>query len=59
MQESMQSPIFKMEVMELLKSVVQQQLEPKVEKSGGGGQGGSGGGENKDQSGESGSGEGS
>lgn len=59
MQESMQSPIFKMEVMELLKSVVQQQLEPKVEKSGGGGQGGSGGGENKDQSGDSGSGEGS
>ncbi|MNP36652.1 hypothetical protein D3C76_1300560 [compost metagenome] len=43
MQEAMQSPIFKMEVMQLLKSVVQEQLEPKVEKSGGGGQGGQGG----------------
>ncbi|MNP13957.1 Spore germination protein GerD precursor [compost metagenome] len=43
MQESMQSPIFKMEVMELLKTVVQEQLEPKLEKSGGAG-GGEGGG---------------
>lgn len=33
MQEAMQSPLFKMEVMELLKSVVQEQLQPKVEKS--------------------------
>ncbi|MNO61263.1 Spore germination protein GerD precursor [compost metagenome] len=45
MQEAMQSPIFKLEVMQLLKTVVQQQLEPKVEKSGGGesDQGGEGG----------------
>lgn len=35
MHEAMQSPIFKMQVMELLKTVVQQQLEPNVEKSGG------------------------
>ncbi|MBQ4901759.1 spore gernimation protein [Paenibacillus sp. Marseille-P2973] len=33
MQEAMQSPLFKMEVMELLKTVVQEQLQPKVEKS--------------------------
>ncbi|WP_334075686.1 MULTISPECIES: spore germination lipoprotein GerD [Paenibacillus] len=55
MQEAMQSPLFKMEVMELLKTVVQEQLQPKVEKApksgeeggqGGGSQaGGSGGGE--------------
>lgn len=32
MQEAMQSPLFKMEVMELLKTVVQQQLQPTVEK---------------------------
>lgn len=32
MQEAMQSPLFKMEVMELLKTVVQQQLMPNVEK---------------------------
>lgn len=32
MQEAMQSPLFKMEVMELLKTVVQQQLLPNVEK---------------------------
>ncbi|MNJ58774.1 Spore germination protein GerD precursor [compost metagenome] len=44
MQEAMQSPLFKMEVMELLKKVVQEQLQPKLEKEstskGGGGQGG-------------------
>ncbi|WP_018753957.1 spore germination lipoprotein GerD [Paenibacillus sanguinis] len=32
MQEAMQSPLFRMEVLELLKTVVQEQLLPKVEK---------------------------
>ena len=32
MQEAMQSPLFRMEVLELLKTVVQEQLQPKVEK---------------------------
>lgn len=32
MQEAMQSPIFRMEVLELLKTVVQEQLQPSVEK---------------------------
>jgi spore germination protein D len=32
MTEAMQNPLFKMEVMELLKSVVQTELQPKVEK---------------------------
>ncbi|GIO88308.1 hypothetical protein J25TS5_52400 [Paenibacillus faecis] len=53
MQEAMQSPLFKMEVMDLLKTVVQEQLQPKVEKApksgeeggqGGGTQQGGGGG---------------
>ncbi|AWB46100.1 spore gernimation protein [Paenibacillus sp. CAA11] len=49
MQETMQSPLFRMEVMELLKTVVQEQLQPKSQ--GGqqgaskGGQGGQGGGQ--------------
>lgn len=44
MQEAMQSPLFKMEVMEILKSVVKEQLEPKgSESKGGGGSGDSGG----------------
>ncbi|MBA9087381.1 spore germination protein D [Fontibacillus solani] len=51
MQESMQSPIFKMEVMELLKTVVQEQLEPKLEKSSGAG--GAGGGEGGGKGGQS------
>ncbi|MCM3043041.1 spore germination lipoprotein GerD [Paenibacillus motobuensis] len=55
MQEAMQSPIFKMEVMELLKTVVQEQLIPKVEKTaenkGGENQGGKSGGEQKKQGG--------
>ncbi|MGZ7445818.1 spore germination lipoprotein GerD [Paenibacillus sp. TH7-28] len=33
MQESMQSPLFRMEVRELLKTVVQEELQPKVEKA--------------------------
>ncbi|GJM83198.1 hypothetical protein HMSSN139_56940 [Paenibacillus sp. HMSSN-139] len=53
MQEAMQSPLFKMEVLELLKTVVQEQLQPKVEKEpkqeeGGGGEGGEEGGQSKD-----------
>lgn len=58
MQEAMQSPLFKMEVMDLLKTVVQEQLQPKVEKApksgeeggqgGGTQQGGGGGGQGGD-----------
>nr|WP_138496073.1 spore germination lipoprotein GerD [Paenibacillus pinistramenti] len=33
MQEAMQNPIFKMEIMDLLRTVVQEQLTPEVEKS--------------------------
>ena len=54
MQEAMQSPLFKMEVMELLKTVVQEQLIPKVEKPSekqGENQGGKTGGEQKKQGG--------
>lgn len=40
MQEAMQNPMFKMEVMSLLKNVVTQELQPKVEKSGKSGEGG-------------------
>lgn len=48
MQEAMQSPLFKIEVMNLLKKVVEEQLQPKLEKEakpqeGGGGESGSGG----------------
>lgn len=43
MQEAMQSPLFKMEVLELLKTVVQEQLQPKVEKEPKQGEGGGGG----------------
>ncbi|MDO7908313.1 spore germination lipoprotein GerD [Paenibacillus sp. JX-17] len=42
MQDAMQNPLFRMEVLTLLKSVVQDELQPKVEK-GGGGEGGQGG----------------
>ncbi|MCJ8015035.1 spore germination lipoprotein GerD [Paenibacillus sp. KQZ6P-2] len=43
MQEAMQNPMFKMQVMSLLQTVVTQELQPKVEKGGGkGGQGGGG-----------------
>ncbi|MDR0271297.1 spore germination lipoprotein GerD [Paenibacillus sp.] len=45
MQEAMQNPLFKMEVMSLLKDVVTQELQPKVEKGGKKG----GGGEKKDK----------
>ncbi|WP_150275565.1 spore germination lipoprotein GerD [Paenibacillus tepidiphilus] len=44
MQEAMQNPLFRMEVLGLLKTVVQDELQPKVEKKGGE-QGGQGGGE--------------
>ncbi|GIP30547.1 germination protein [Paenibacillus sp. J23TS9] len=40
MQEAMQNPMFKMEVMSLLKNVVTQELQPKVEKGGKGEEGG-------------------
>jgi spore germination protein D len=46
MQEAMQNPLFRMEVLGLLKTVVQDELQPKVEKKGeekGGGEQGSGG----------------
>lgn len=39
-QEAMQSPLFKLQVMELLKTVVQQQLQPTIEKAPSGGKGG-------------------
>lgn len=50
MQEAMQNPMFRMEVLQLLKTVVKDELQPKVEKQGqqDGGQGGQGG---KEQSG--------
>lgn len=58
MQETMQNPLFRMEVLSLLKSVVQEELQPKVEKkesgSGSSGESGgeeSGGGEEKSSSG--------
>ncbi len=52
MQEAMQSPLFKMEVLELLKTVVQEQLQPKVEKEpkDDGGSGGDDGGDEGGQS---------
>ncbi|MEK3717692.1 spore germination lipoprotein GerD [Paenibacillus sp. FSL R7-0333] len=43
MQEAMQNPLFRMEVLTLLKSVVQDELQPKVEKKDGGKGEGSGG----------------
>ncbi len=39
MQEAMQNPLFRMEVLDLLKTVVQDELQPKVEKKGGGKEG--------------------
>ncbi|GJM71457.1 germination protein GerD [Paenibacillus macerans] len=56
MQESMQSPLFRMEVRELLKTVVQEELQPKVEKAPkkqGEGQGGGGGQEGGGEGGQS------
>lgn len=44
MQEAMQNPLFRMEVLDLLKTVVQEELQPKMEKKSGGEQGGGGGG---------------
>lgn len=68
MQEAMQNPLFRMEVLELLKSVVKDELQPSVEKKGqeggqgqggqqGGGEGGGSGNEEKgkDQGGSGGS----
>jgi spore germination protein D len=49
MQEAMQNPLFRMEVLDLLKTVVQEELQPKVQKKEGSGgdsqkqEGGSGG----------------
>lgn len=61
MQEAMQNPLFRMEVLELLKTVVKDELQPKVEKKkegegqgqeeqggGGGGEGGGEGGEGEE-----------
>ena len=46
MQEAMQNPLFRMEVLQLLKTVVKDELQPKVQKEQqGGGQGGQGGGQ--------------
>lgn len=60
MQEAMQSPLFKMEVMEILKSVVKEQLEPKgSESKGGSGNGESGSSGGKDSGGDSSGGSGS
>ncbi|AWP25587.1 MULTISPECIES: spore germination lipoprotein GerD [unclassified Paenibacillus] len=67
MQEAMQNPLFRMEVLELLKSVVKEELQPKVEKKkqgegqaqgeqGSGGGSGENGGEGGEESGESGGG---
>lgn len=55
MQEAMQNPLFRMEVLDLLKSVVQEELQPKDQKKGGGQGGGEqkkeGGGDSGDDSG--------
>ncbi|QSF44579.1 spore germination lipoprotein GerD [Paenibacillus tianjinensis] len=57
MQEAMQNPLFRMEVLGLLKTVVQDELQPKVQKKGGGkeGESGGGGGEQEGGGGDSGS----
>ncbi|MFD1775308.1 spore germination lipoprotein GerD [Paenibacillus rhizophilus] len=49
MQETMQNPLFRMEVLSLLKTVVQEELQPKVEKKEGGQGGGGGGGDGEGQ----------
>lgn len=54
MQEAMQNPLFRMEVLGLLKTVVQEELQPKVQKKGEGG-GGEGGGEKQEGGSDSGS----
>lgn len=57
MQEAMQNPLFRMEVLDLLKTVVQEELQPKVQKKGeekGGGQGQESGGDSQKQEGEGG-----
>ncbi|SEU31019.1 spore germination lipoprotein GerD [Paenibacillus sp. NFR01] len=59
MQDAMQNPLFRMEVLDLLKTVVQDELQPKVQKKGedkqgqgeGGGGGDSGGGDSAKQDG--------
>ncbi|MFB5678906.1 spore germination lipoprotein GerD [Paenibacillus terreus] len=56
MQEAMQNPLFRLEVMSLLKNVVHEELQPKEKKKGGGGGGGKQGqgGESSGQGGEQG-----
>lgn len=51
MQEAMQNPLFRMEVLQLLKTVVKDELQPKVEKEGqqGGGQEGQEGGQGENK----------
>lgn len=51
MQEAMQNPLFRMEVLDLLKTVVQDELQPKVEKKDSGKEQGSGGEKGSDDSG--------
>lgn len=58
MQETMQNPLFRMEVLDLLKTVVQDELQPKVQKKGGGEGGGESGGGEEGGGGEGGGGEG-
>ncbi|MNB67250.1 Spore germination protein GerD precursor [compost metagenome] len=53
MQETMQNPLFRMEVLSLLKTVVQEELQPKTSKQGGGQGGESGGGSGGGESGSS------
>ncbi|MDP4095913.1 spore germination lipoprotein GerD [Paenibacillus sp. P96] len=53
MQEAMQNPLFRLEVLNLLKTVVQEELQPEEKKKsgGGGGQGGESSGQGEEQSG--------
>ncbi|OKP67554.1 spore gernimation protein [Paenibacillus helianthi] len=51
MQEAMQNPLFRMEVLDLLKTVVQDELQPKVEKKDSGKEKGSSGNKGSDDSG--------
>lgn len=52
MQEAMQNPLFRMEVLDLLKTVVQEELQPKVQKKDAE-KGGGGGGEEQESGGDS------
>jgi spore germination protein D len=49
-QESMQSPLFKMQLMEMFKKVVEEGVTPKVESAGSGGKSGGGGGDSEQSS---------